>query len=349
MENQTHCSIHLFLAGFFLFAISIALQGQNPEQHFRDIFERETSQKRQQSQYGNFRHIKNLSFFPDTLPSWFFRPPQSSPERVYAMGISDPDLSPGEAFQQAYGRAMAMAVLYNTPRIEYFRDMFTSATREVSPQGYRNRFDTFFRISASESADSSQFWLIDQHLTRYNESIVLIGFTPEAKINDPEKASRISVTASVLFIEAYIGEVYEPQASFDLASELNFSGQKPQNSGFNYTRKGNRSSTISQHNGKSIHFPMFVYRYSNPSSAPFTRPLVSYHGLWGIFLPQLLEHLTLTTEQTRLNIRTLEEQSEPERQDMTREAAVLSARIRLHTIDFKTHQIVFETSLEKIW
>lgn len=93
---------------------------------------------------------------------------------------------------------------------------------------------------------------------------------------------------------------------------------------------------------------MFVYRYSNPMAEPYTMPLVSYHGLWGLFLPQLLEHLTLTTEQTNLHIRTLEEQTQPRIQDITREVAALTARIHLQRVDFNADKILFETSLEKI-
>lgn len=348
MKNLIRCTRFMLLSGFLLYAFTCALHAQNPSKHFRNTFERETSQNRQESQYGKFRNITNLSFFPDTLPLWFFQPPQSDQESVYAIGISDPDLPPREAFRQAYGRAMVMAVLYNAPRIEYFRDVFTSARNEIPQQGYRHRFDTYFRITSTEEADSSHFWLIDNHITRYNESIVLIGYTPKTTSAGKEQTSGISATASVLYIEAHIDNVSEPQASFDLSSGILFNGATPANSEFNCTRKGNRSSTVSIHNGKRNNFPMFVYRYSNPMSAPFTMPLVSYHGLWGIFLPQLLEHLTLTTEQTNLHIRTLEEQTQPRVQDITREVAALTARIHLQKIDFKPDKILFETYLEKI-
>ncbi len=264
------------------------------------------------------------------------------------MGISDPDLSPEEAFQQAYYRAMVLAVLFNSPRIEYFRDIFTSARDEIPQRGYRQRFDTYLRITASEVADSSQFWLIDNHLTRYNESIVLIRYTPKTERREETDISTISATASVLYIEAHIGDTYEPQASFDLASEIHAYGKIPGKSEFNATRKGIRKNTSSIHNGLRKTFPMFVYRYSNPSREPFTRPLVSYHGLWGIYMPQLLEHITLTTEQARLQIRTLEEQSKPQIQSMIREVAALDARIRLLSLDFNPNEIIFKTRLEEI-
>ncbi|TVQ06589.1 MAG: hypothetical protein EA361_19390 [Bacteroidetes bacterium] len=348
MKNRLLYLTTSFFCGIFLWVLSYSLEAQNPGQHFRDIFERETSQKRQESQYANFRNVKQLSFFPDTLPLWFFQPPQSDHEKVYAIGISDPDLPPEEAFQQAFYRAMVLAVLYNSPRIEYFRDVFTSARDEEPQRAYRQRFDTYLRITASEVADSSQFWLIDNHLTRYNESIVLIGYTPKTERREETKISRISATASVLYIEAHIGDTYEPQASFDLASEIHTSGENPGKSEFNVTQKGTRKNTSSIHNGHKKTFPMFVYRYSNPSWEPFTRPLVSYHGLWGIFMPQLLEHITLTTEQTRLQIRALEEQSEPQIQNLIREVAAHDARISILGLEFNPNEILFETLLEEI-
>lgn len=327
----------------FLILQATSVVAQSQEQQFRGVFDRETRQKEQAGNYANFRHTGRLSFFPDTLPAWFFQPPPSNHDSTYAIGISDPDLPYEEAYQQAYSRAMVMAVLCHSPRIAYFRDMFTSYHNQHSVGNHRQRFDTYFRITASEPADSSMFREIASYFTRYNESIVLISYTQHT-----EKAmSRITASASVLYIEAHIGGTYEPQASVDLESDICHYGDKTETAAYNSTRKGNRITTSSVRNGKPIYFPLFVYRYANPAWAPFTQPMVSYHGLWGIFLSELLEHLTHSTEQTSLRIRTLQEQTKPRNQNITREVAVQKARIILEELDLKPSGILFETQLEK--
>ncbi len=334
-----------FITGLLIWAVAGSL-AQNPPRSFKETFNKETRNHRQHSQYGNFRNLANLSFFPDTLPDWFFQPPASGTNRVYAIGISDPDLCPEQAFLQAYYRARVMAVLFNTSRIEYFRDVFTATRHGIPQRSYRQRFDTYFRISANEVADSTQFHIIEQHLTRYNESLVLLAYSPSrASINE---TTSISAMASVLYIEAQVGDAFEPQASYDLITEIHQPAQHPQRAEFNSIRKGHREATYSLFLDKEITFPLFVYRYCNPSWEPYTKPMVSYNGLWSVFIQHMLKHLTLTTEQSNLRLRSMGQQSEPEATDLTREIAAQTARIHLISLDFSAEDIIFNMWLEPL-
>ncbi|MFW5706730.1 MAG: hypothetical protein ACOC12_02310, partial [Bacteroidota bacterium] len=146
MKTQLHLLQLLFTLLLLFWGISLV--AQTPSKHFLEIFEKETNQiGSQESKYGNFKHTGKLSFFPDTLPVWFFQPPVPEHNQVYAIGISDPDLPAQEGFQQAYYRARVMAVLFNGARIEYFRDVFTSDQDQGAGDRYRQRFDTFFRLT----------------------------------------------------------------------------------------------------------------------------------------------------------------------------------------------------------
>jgi hypothetical protein len=348
LPMKTHLHLLCFLIIFFIVLPGAAkLKGQSPSKQFLDIFEKETNPGvKQENQYGNFKNAGDLSFFPDTLPVWFFQPPVARYDHVYAIGISDPDLSAEEAFQQAFYRAKVMAILLNSPQIEYFRDVYTSNREQRARDRHRQRFDTFFRLTASELADSSQFHIVDQHLTRYNEAVVLLGYMPGTNNNPGKEFPRISATASVLYIEAHIGEVYEPQASYDIISEIHNYGLTPMKAEFNCTRKNNRQVTYSQFLGRDISFPLFVYRYSNPSWKPYTKPLVSYHGLWGMYVQQMLEHITLSTEQSNIRLRSLGENSEPGASDMIREIASQKGRILINEVDFSAEEILFTVEIQ---
>ena len=323
---------------------------QTPSQHFLDIFERETRGQEQEIRFGDFRNVERISFFPDTLPSWFFQPPQSYESRIFAVGISDPDLPEEEAFFQAFYRAKMLAVLFNHTRIEYFRDIFTSTQDGQSRRAHRQRFDTFFRLSSAVNADSSRFEVVDHHFTRFNESMVLLAYDTgtgnlEKPGNNPET---LSASATVLYIEAHMGDAYEPQASFDLVSELYIPMHTPLTAGFFCTRKGNKEAIRSVFNQEEIRYPTFVYRYTNPSWEPHSRPFVSYHGLWGAFIQQLLEYLTLATEQTTLRLKSLGEDTESASTEMAREVAALHARLIINHVELFPDRFGFDLEIKPI-
>ncbi len=343
-QSSYRKTISLFLLQIMISSFGF-LFAQNPSRHFMDIFEKETHSDRSM-QFGHFINVEQLSFFPDTLPSWFFNPPVSSPQKVYAVGISDPDLTADDAFEQALYRAKVLAVLYNTSTIEYFRDVFTSVKDDDKYLGYRQRFDTYFKITASQPASKNQFLVIDQHLTRYNESIVLVSFNPKPKTGDDEITTRISAIASMLYIEAQVGDAFEPQSAFDLISEIRHQDDIYQTASYTIIQKGNREQTRSMFKDQEIRYPMFVYRYSNPSWKAYTKPLVCHAGLWGAYMQQMLQHLTLTTEQNNIHLRSLGQQTEPEATELAREVSSKSMRIKLLTVDFSEKNIIFDITLE---
>lgn len=333
---------------FFLFhLIAIPIYSQQPSRHFLDIFERETQATRQESQFGNFRNIKHISYFPDTLPVWFFESPHASENKHYSIGISDPDMAPEEAFRQAWHRAKILSTFTNKARFEYYRDVFTSDQLQTG-RHYMQRFDTFFRITADCFADSASFTLIDSHFTRYNESIVLVAYSsPGVKPETQLPSLNLSATASVLFIEARIGDAFEPQASYDLETEICSHTESLEVSHFSSIRKGNRSSTTSFWKDKEIDTPYFVYRYTNPTWEPLTRPFSSYRGLWASYLRHLLEFVALSFEQSNVSLRTVSESTEPGARDLIREIASLNARLMISGLDFKPNEIVFDLTIEE--
>lgn len=333
----------------FLCITPHVLVSQNPSARFREIFEEETRGSRE-PEYGNFKNTGPLSFFPDTLPEWFFQPPPSNQSIVYAVGISDPDMPEEEAIQQAVYRAKVLTSMFSRSRIEYIRDIFTSNQEDVYQRGFRQRFDTFFRITARLMADSSQFQVINQHLTRYNEAVVLVSYTLRLNHSKENIANtdKIISMAKLLYIEAQVGDAFEPQSSYEIISTIQDAEERKANAVFISTKKGNRELIDSEFLGKKITYPLFVYRYANPQWPAFTRPLVSHNGLWAMFAQEFLEHITLTTEQSTLRLKNMSQKSAPGLSDMSREVSSMTTNMYLQKIDFSQQKMIFDIFLEEL-
>jgi hypothetical protein len=269
-------------------------------------------------------------------------------DNVYAIGISDPDLTPDEAALQAIHRAKSMAVLYNKAQIQYFRDIYSVEYTEGTRKKYGQRFDTYFKLSSSGFVDSCCFKIVNHHFTRYNEAIVLVCFTPMNQKNATMKSDLISMIGTALYIEAQIGDAFEPQAEYEFISVLRSPDSPIESSQFTYREKGNRFLSISEFAGKSNEFPLYTYKYANPMWASNTEPLVSYNGLWSVFSKRFLRQLTLETEQESINIRSLEEQYSPEMRNLSREVAIKTAKMQINGIEFGRDSIGFDIYVEEI-
>lgn len=346
---MTSSCFHRALFTLVLIFLSSAayMQVQVPS-HFRDIFERETRSGTPQSRFGGFQNISTLSYFPDTLPSWFLYPPPASSSKIYAIGISDPDMEPGEAFEQAIYRAKCLAVLFNKAKVQYYRDIFSTENQQYARGQHRQRFDTFFRLSVSQAVDSSDFAVVSEHFTRFHEAIVLLSYTPSSHEPAKGREQKIQAEATVLYVEAHVGNVYEPQAAYDFKTKVKSYGMSPLSAEYNCVQKGSRVLSQSFYNNREMVFPGFLYRYASVFWEPHTRPIVSYNGLWSAYIQRLFKHLTLTTEQSSIRIRSLGETSAPGASDLAREVAVKNARIHVKGVELTPDQINFEVEMIEI-
>ncbi len=317
--------------------------------NFEEIFKKETEGDLKKGR-DKFQNIAQLSYYPDTLPTWFFRTPQADINSIYAIGISDPDLTAEDASRQALHRAKTMAILFSKAKIQYFRDVYTSEYHDGVRKRYGQRFDTYFKLSATGYADSTCFTVKEHHFTRYNEAVILIKYTPLEKdsISEAPKPGLISTVGTALYIEAQIGEAFEPQAEYEFITRLQTPEQTNERAHFVYTQRGNKFLSNSEFDGKKHEFPLYSYKYANPLWQKNTTPLVSYNGLWSIYSKKLLRQLTLETEQTSVSIRTLGEQYSPQMSNLTREVATKTTKMLLNGIEFGVDSIGFDIQLKEL-
>lgn len=320
-----------------------SVSGQN--ENFERIFEKETSGN-EAVESTKFNNISTFSFYPDTLPNWFFTPPESSLNGIYAVGISDPDMEPAKAKEMAIHRAKAMASICLNAKLQYFRDVYTSVKESGRYTDYRQRFDTYFKISSISKIDDESFAVIDSHMTRYNESMILIKCTP----NQAQAISNklLSVVGTVLYIEAQVDNAFEVQAEYELLSAFREPETEIQSAHYLYREKGNKFLSNSEYLNSVVDFPVYIYKYASPNWDKNTQPLVSYNGLWSKFTRELLRNLTLTTEQTKTKIKNLGEKYNPETSNLTREIISYKAQLKLNGIVFERDSMKLNLSVNEI-
>lgn len=318
--------------------------GQN-KNSFEKIFEKETKDN-STNESVKFKNVNRLSFYPDTLPSWFFAPPQSSLNCIYAVGISDPDMEPLKAKEMAIHRAKALAGLYLNAKIQYFRDVYTSEKESGQYANYRQRFDTYFKVSSLSKIDDASFAVLDSHMTRYNESMVLIKYTPKSL--QKAMGNALSVVGTVLYIEAQVQDAFEVQAEYELISAIRQPEKDIKSAHFLYREKGNKFLSNSEYLDSVINFPVYIYKYASPDWNKNTQPLTSYNGLWSKFTREMLRNLTLTTEQTKTRIKSLGEKYNPAMSNLTREIVSYLAQLKLNGIVFERDSMKLNLNVNEI-
>lgn len=333
----------LIVAVFFqpVFTQHLVAQSLDQSKHqFEKVFEKET-QLNKFAGYGKFKNIERLSFYPDTLPSWFFKLPKSTASAVYAIGISDPDLTPKDAAFQLLHRAKSLAVLYDKALIQYYRDVYTIDNVGGGYKSYGQRFDTYFKLSSTTEADSNCFEVVKTYCTRYNEAIVLVRFNPSAAVKS-SKCEQIATVGTALYIEAQIGDVFESQAEYEFFTNHKSYLGVDISSHFSYREKGKRFLSVSNFLGNTFNYPIYNYKYSNPNWKKNTDPLISYNGLWSIYSKKFLQQLTLETQETSVYIKSLDESYSSETRNLIREVAIKNAQLQINGIEFGVDSIVFD-------
>ena len=330
-----------FTITFIVLSITSA-NGQSNS--FIKTFEQETGGKTTDESV-KFKNVTKLSFYPDTLPSWFFNPPQNTMNCLYAVGISDPDMEPPKAKEMAYHRAKAIAGLYLGSKLQYYRDVYTSEKESGRYTNYRQRFDTYFKISSLTKANDCEFAIVDSHLTRYNESMILVKYEPK---EFQQKIELQSVIGTVLYVEAQVEEAFEVQAEYELLSAFRQPENNILSAHFLYREKGNKFLSHSEYLDTINEFPVYIYKYASPKWNKNMQPLVSYNGLWSKFTREMLRYLTLETEQSKIRIKKLGERYNPVLTNLTRQIVSYRAQLKLNGIEFANDSIKLNMAVNEI-
>lgn len=335
-----------YIAILCCFLSPIILKAQSRD--FEKIFLKETQDSPVADNNRNFKHIKSLNFSSDTLPDWFFNLPNNEKRKVYAIGISDPDLPYEAAIEQALHRAKSLAVLFHNVQIQFYRDSYSYMDFQDQYDQYAQRFDTYFKFSGEANVTPSSFQVIQQYFTKYNEALVLIQFNPLKKRRTPKNSDYINTVGTSFHVEMQMDEVLESQGEQELNSTYTTADGQELNSNFIFREKGNRTLSISEHLGEPHAFPLHPYSYSTPWQKINCEPLVSYNGLWSIFIKSFIFNLSVEFEQNSTQIKTLEEVYNTQMRTLNREIAIAKRKLTLNGIEFEDSNMIFHLNLLSI-
>lgn len=337
--------VSISLIGIGLFTLLNSNLFAQDQQNFNKVFEKETADKNIIKNKGKFKNIEVLSYYPDTLPQWFFRIPTSNSE-VYTVGISDPDMELAKAKELAILRAKSNALLCSNAKIQYFRDIYTSAQEAGRYTNLRQRFDTYFKISASSAVNNDMFAVVDTHFTRYNEYIVLLKYNPTiSATNDTFNLTAIGTT---LFIEASVDDAFEDQAEYEMMTINQPSQSEQRKAHYLFREKGSRFLSYSAFDNQENEYPVYIYTYASPNWDKTRHAFTSYNGLWSIYTRQLLNYLTLNSQQNSIKLKNLGEQYSSQLSTLTREIASFTAKLSINGINFDSDTLKLDVQVEEI-
>lgn len=323
---------------------STSLQGQD-QQNFKKIFDKETSSESAAPDSVKFRNVEVLSFYPDTLPSWFFTQPASVSD-FYAIGISDPDMDSTSAKELAIHRAKANALLFSNARVQYYRDIYSTAQDDGRYAGVRQQFDTYFKISVSSMVSNAMFSVVDTHFTRYNEYIALVKYSPA--IVNADSAYNLTVMGTSFFVEASVDDAFEEQAEYEIMSIAQMGQSNSCKAHYLYREKGNRSLSSSSFKEQEVTYPVYAYIYASPQWGSVRHAFTSYNGLWSIYTRQLLRYLTLNSQQSSIKLRNVGEQYSSRLSNLTREIASFTGQLNINGINFDSDTLKFDIQLKEL-
>lgn len=334
-------NVKIGIATILLINIGINVYAQDKER-FQKIFEKETS-----GELGNqkrFKNVTRLSYYPDTLPSWFFNPLQNG-AGYYAIGVSDPDMVLDEAKEQAILRAKSLALLNEECKIQYFKDIYTNAKEVQRYTNLNERFDIYFKLTAKRKVADAMFAVLDTHVTRYIEYVVLVRYNPQP-VNVSDTLYPLMTHASAFLVSASYDGAEDNQAEYEMKNYLLAPDQKIYGAEFLFREKGNKFLSVSSFNGEPLEYPAFPYSYTSPDATSRDQVLVTYNGLWSILSRQMLFTLMLNTQPYSVKLKNVDQQYSNGVTRLAREIASFSSTLEVNGIKFVNDTLKFDLNLK---
>ncbi|SDC10148.1 hypothetical protein [Williamwhitmania taraxaci] len=267
----------------------------------------------------HFTHIKRISYYPDTIPSWFFNPPLSSSDEYFAVGVSDPDMTRDSAMVQAIERAKGMIALQFDSKIQYFRDIYNieRVSGKYTLQG--QKYDTYYKISSNIPFYVPSLAVLDSHFTRYNEQIVLVKYSLP---NKTEVQDAVEAKASIVRLEFNLNNVFELQEEYDVYffADYNDPAKNVQTS-YNYRLRDWHYNFTSTTQSKVHTYPSYSYKYYGPNEYDSTIIFTSYPGLWAGLTRGWMREMTTHAEAGRKFVRSIGDSYSPKSENIVRETS----------------------------
>lgn len=266
-----------------------------------------------------FQNIQHLSYYPDTLPNWFFNPPLSGGDDFYAIGISDPDMTPDSAMAQALQRAKGIIAIEVDTKVQYFRDIYNVETVEGKYVTDGQKYDTYYKISSSIPFVDSALAVLDSHFTRFNEEMVLVHYSLPSKYSQPDE---LEAKATVVNLEFTVNDVSELQEEYTVYFFQDCADtERNTETSFNYRLRDWRFNYLSKIKSKVHDYPSYSYKYCGLNQYDSSVVFTSYPGLWAGYIRGWMQEITYHAEQGKKFVRSIGDSYNPESENIIRETS----------------------------
>jgi hypothetical protein len=227
----------------------------------------------------------------ELLPQWFFNPPSSTDQMIYAVGIADPALPDNYARLQATERALSLISLMSGTNVTALSDNYqgTKGTKfeEI------NRFKGAYPLLG-------KYAIVDSFTTRFKEKLVLIKYEKNHTDSLPFR-SEFELYKSQL--DAGAGTYYTSNIIAKCKHDTN-------SLYYNYKQYVNDFLIISIVNNQPIDIPLAIYAYAETSksatdSAENKIAKLAHRGLWQGYLESFMESLSFLSSNTKSSSKSL--------------------------------------------
>ena len=290
-------------------------------------------------------HVNKLTFHPASLPEWLSNIPESNINTIYTVGISDPGMEASEALQLAVLRAKIISALLIQPKISSITDNYSTEKQSTTSDQFTTKYVNYYRILASLNGSPGQFELIDQYVTSFNETIVLMKYY--------NSIAHGSVVDSVMLKIDYYQAERQRKNRFEFEEKCEVYGLSKQNNSdeeinlfYYYFRAVNQFyEIVSRYNGEDLDFPRNIFRYQGLAGSDMKKEdnlNFSYkltYGLWKAYLEALLQSFTVANVNSGISVGSLGDTYSSTMHNLSREVSESDPVFRIKGFEVNNNRL----------
>lgn len=318
--------MEIYRANFFLFSLlglmSISPLSSISQEHLRSSNSVESNYSKFKSEFAKEFGIENAIelqkknsnitrvFLKTKLPEWVFILPPSNDSIVYAIGVSDPGMDEGPAFQLACLRSKAVLAILTKSTLDGLTDYYINEKELKSGDIISSVYKEFNKLKGELSFNPSDFTIVEETYTANNEAIVLSSLRLNKKLSVDSITIRCMAEISGSHIKK--NNKYSSASVIQLmAEEQNFSKNLYNNFYYAVKNSNKKILILSEFSGSSLYTNAHFMSYQSSNIKDDTNEDTGYsytlqHGLWHAYSALLLQTLVVDlnesyTEQSGLS------------------------------------------------
>ena len=334
----------LCLSGFFSLSVhSQEEQWNNQKEKNRDsmllLLEKET---RAQSDKGH-KTTDFSTLVPERLPEWLNQIPLSKGNKIYLLGISDPGMDKEKGLKIAKLRMKIIYSLIANSEVSNMRDFYIREKQD----GYANAFIDYTGLNNKIEAGLDDFEIIESHVTKYDETILLGKIDIRNSKSANKKADQLTTSAGILSNARRIGPSTEMISKINLDSEFKPAAlsEKIQLSyeAYAINRRINTETTFNEDTISCL--PALNLRYSIDDQHDYDTLNVDQtsfslrNGIWYAYLTAIFFELTDMAHGSAVNLANINEIFDNFAQNLTREIVTSSVKCNQKRIMIQSNNL----------